>query len=223
MDKLLIFIGFFFVGTIFAQDDQAFDDFDDTEFIFEESEEGYYDSWEAALEEPDLVYILELYDRKIKELPSTIGQFKNLRKLTIRNTQVKVLPESIGDLEQLKELHLYKNKLTVLPKSISNLVHLQVLDVSSNALKELPEDIGQLKKLEELFAHKNELTQIPLSVAKISNLRGITVGKNMGLEQLPLELGKLKNLIVLDAKAAPIDEQNLVELKRLLPNCKIVN
>ncbi|MFK7799333.1 MAG: leucine-rich repeat domain-containing protein [Aureispira sp.] len=220
MDKLLILIGFFFVGTILAQDDQDFDDFDES-FLFEELEAGYYDSWEEALEQPDSVYSLELNDRKLVELPSTIGQFKNLRKLTIRNTQLQSLPASVGNLEQLEELNLYKNKLTVLPNTLSNLVQLRVLDVSSNALKELPENIGQLTKLEELYAHKNELTQIPLSIKKITGLRGITVGKNTDLRQLPLELGKLKQLLVIDAKASPIDSQNVAELKKMLPNCKI--
>lgn len=221
MNKLLILVGFFFVGTILAQGDQSFDDFDDSDFLFEELEPGYYDSWEEALEQPDSVYSLELNDRKLVELPSTIEQFKNLRKLTIRNTQLQSLPASVGNLEQLEELNLYKNKLTVLPNTISNLVHLRVLDVSSNALKELPEDIGQLTKLEELYAHKNELTQIPLSIKEITGLRGITVGKNTDLRQLPLELGKLKQLLVIDAKASPIDSQNISELKKLLPNCRI--
>ena len=73
---------------------------------------------------------LHLRDNKLTELPSEIGDLKELQLLDVSHNQLVSLPTSIQKLNQLKELHLDGNRLTVLPSEIGDLRKQWWLDVS---------------------------------------------------------------------------------------------
>ena len=83
---------------------------------------------------------------KLTELPSEIGDLKELRRLGVSNNQLVSLPTSIQKLHQLEKLHLYDNRLTELPSEIGDLKELRRLDVSGNPLSMDAIHVLEMKK-----------------------------------------------------------------------------
>src|SRR5947207_962649 len=74
------------------------------------------------------------------------------------------LPTSIGELRQLRLLNLSHNRLSVLPDSIGHLAQLRILNLSDNRLAALPESLRNLRSLGELYLHGNPGLGIPVEV-----------------------------------------------------------
>ena len=132
-----------------------------------------YDSLEEALlVHPDSVYRLDLSQKKLREIPVEIFQFKNLQNLNLEKNKLSSLPKefifpqleilnlSKNDFEKfpevvtenitLKQLLMGKNKIDSIPESISNLQNLIVFDIWFNPITDLPASIVELKKLRSL-------------------------------------------------------------------------
>lgn len=58
------------------------------------------------------------------EVPSTLGQLKQLQALVLCDNQIESLPSNIANLFNLKSLLLHKNKLRTLPPEIIALKNL---------------------------------------------------------------------------------------------------
>ena len=130
----------------------------------------------------------------LNNVPESIGNLTNLRRLDLGSNNLTVLPESIGNLTNLTSLNLNFNKLTVLPESIGNLKNLTSLSLSGNRLTEIPQTIGKLKYLKQLLLGNNQITKIPNSIGNLENLETLSVHTNQ-LTELPRTLSRLKNLI----------------------------
>src|SRR3990172_12138536 len=78
-------------------------------------------------------------EKKLTELPESIGKLKQLTSLKISYNKLTALPPSLGQLTQLTELNLSSNQLTTLPKSLGRLTQLQTLYLSNNQLTTLPD------------------------------------------------------------------------------------
>ena len=87
---------------------------------------------------------------KLTELPAEISDFRELRGLSMSNSQLVGLPTSIQRLTKLEELDLSGNKLTEIPAEISDRRELRELWVRNNQLVGLPTSIQRLTKLEKL-------------------------------------------------------------------------
>ncbi len=67
---------------------------------------GTYKSLDSALTNWSEVLILDLSYKQLSDLPETVGNLKNLRKLNIKGNNLKTLPKSIEKLIKLNELVL---------------------------------------------------------------------------------------------------------------------
>lgn len=162
-------------------------------------------------------YRLYLRGRKLKEIPSCIGNLDNLQELELGNNQLIILPETIGNLYNLELLSIDKNKLTNLPESIGNLFNLKDLELYENQLTNLPESIGNLYNLENLFLSKNQLTNLPESISNLYNLKDLELNENQ-LDGIPENIGSLDKLEELSLSSnflttIPNSIGNLINLK----------
>ncbi|TQD79606.1 hypothetical protein C1H46_034831 [Malus baccata] len=69
--------------------------------------------------------MLNLYDAKIEELPSSIGKLKRLRYLNISRTEIKELPKSVGKLYNLQTLRMSITNIKTFPREMENLINLR--------------------------------------------------------------------------------------------------
>jgi Leucine-rich repeat (LRR) protein/GTPase SAR1 family protein len=171
---------------------------------------------------------LDLRSMALTELPESIGQLKQLRKLDLGHhyskkeedkNKLTTLPDSLGQLTQLTELDLSENQLTILPDSLGQLTQLTELDLSDNQLTTLPDSLGQLTQLTSLHLSSNQLTALPDSLGQLRQLTSLNIRDNK-LASIPNQLGKLKLLESLDLDgnqlaSLPASLGNLLQLKHL--------
>lgn len=191
---------------------------------------------------------LDLTFNKIVFLAPDIVDLTQMETLSlVRNFNLLALPEAIGKLSSLKRLSVESCQLTSLPESIVNLSNLKVLSFKANNIKELPEDWSKLNQLKRLNAERNRIEIIPSSLLKIGSLEYLHFGHNNlsgynfkskkqqviglqklkqldlqhnDLEELPFDLGTLKNLEDLSIynnkiKSLPVSIGKLKELTSL--------
>ncbi|HEX3144747.1 MAG TPA: leucine-rich repeat domain-containing protein [Pyrinomonadaceae bacterium] len=136
---------------------------------------------------------LDVDGNQLTALPESLGQLTRLRTLFVSRNQLTALPESLGQLTQLHTLHVSRNELTTLPESLGQLTQLHTLYFFSNQLTALPESFGQLTQLQELYLFNNQLTALPESLGQLTQLQNLYLSDNQ-LTALPESLSQLTQL-----------------------------
>ncbi|WP_020526189.1 leucine-rich repeat domain-containing protein [Flexithrix dorotheae] len=170
-------------------------------------ENGVYSSIEEALQSPEKVIKLSLYDQKLTSLPKEISTLTKLKVLDISRNNFNEFPAVITKLAGLEELYFrggdsYMEKfleediffMDSLPEGLFNLKKLRILDLRYHYIREIPSAIKQLTQLDELHLFHNELS--PESVKNICALQQLDVldiGGN-GLLTLPKEFSNFQKL-----------------------------
>jgi hypothetical protein len=85
---------------------------------------------------------------KIKRLPPTIANLRNLEELDLGRNGLRAVPVEIGALHKLKRLGLDYNNIREIPSSIGNLKNLRELSLRSNGGVQLPQSLVALRGLE---------------------------------------------------------------------------
>jgi internalin A len=171
---------------------------------------------------------LNLSGRKIKILPSIIGELIHLKFLYLDENKLIFVPE-IGNLVELVELSLEKNELTIIPESFVGLKALKSLNLSGNPLRcindslfinlqslsilwlnncglmYLPPEIGLLRNLERLGLKENNLQELPDSIGQMTNIKWLSVEKN-DIIMLPKSFKNLTMLGHLNASYNKIEK-----------------
>lgn len=145
---------------------------------------------------------LDLRDMKLTELPESIGQLKQLRKLDLGHdrqkkvadkNQLTTLPDSLGQLTQLQTLDLSENQLTTLPEFLGNFIQLQNLDLYKNSLIALPQSLDRLTQLQSLDLYGSKINVLPSWLGAFTKLKRLALWA-MKLETVPEWIGNLKQL-----------------------------
>ncbi|MCY1083360.1 leucine-rich repeat domain-containing protein [Archangium lansingense] len=139
-----------------------------------------------------------LNGRKLGELPSMIGEFTELESLWLRTTGLQQLPRELGLLGKLKKL-----------------------DVSFNpALTALPPELGQLQSLESLNLNRTGLSTLPDELEQLRRLTFLDL-QATALKTLPPVLFRMPWLRTLDLYWTTIPPEEIEQLRRALPDCKV--
>ncbi|CBI29848.3 unnamed protein product, partial [Vitis vinifera] len=104
------------------------------------------------------------------------SKFKYMRYLDLSDSSFEVLPSSIGNMKHLRYLSLLRNKrIKKLPASICKLYHLQTLILAEcSELEELPRDMGNLINLITLvIVGCPSLVSLPTSVKHLPALENL--------------------------------------------------
>ncbi|XP_021844214.2 putative disease resistance protein RGA3 isoform X2 [Spinacia oleracea] len=129
-----------------------------------------------------------------------LANWKYLRALFLKDSEIESLPGSIGELIHLRYLDLSNNKnLEVLPEPITKLHNLQILNlILCSSLKELPKDLSKLVKLRVLdLSECNVLSYMPRGMGKLTclhTLNKFVVGDTRSNKELFSGLEDLKAL-----------------------------
>jgi Leucine-rich repeat (LRR) protein len=96
----------------------------------------------------------------------------------------------------VEEVLLENNNLIgTLPIELGNLASLVTLRLSNNKITgSIPTEMGKLSNLWELDLSGNQLTSLPISLGNLNNLRILNVSSNPFNTTIPMELGNLKRI-----------------------------
>lgn len=133
-----------------------------------------YKEWKPPATIGDLQSLDTLMIYKVKALPESFGELKNLRYLQIGDAMGKKLPESFGKLEQLNTLEI--NNAGKLPSTFQELKNLRSLKLYNHCAKELPSSLGILAgQLTMLTLHMPRLKTLPNSFFDNNSLEKLVI------------------------------------------------
>ncbi|KAB2629469.1 disease resistance protein [Pyrus ussuriensis x Pyrus communis] len=119
-----------------------------------------------------------------------------LRVLKLQDRDIVELPSSIGDLKQLRHLDVSWTSITELPDKVCNLYNLQTLLLEAcHRLIQLPSELGRLINLRHLNIRRTKIKQMPAGMCNLKNLQTLSdfvVDKQTG--QRIAELKELQHL-----------------------------
>ena len=133
---------------------------------------------------------LELFGTKISNLPKSVGNLKNLKRVAFYQSlgydpnephtklDLDSMFETLANCPKLKELSLKSNRVSKIPSTIAQLKSLQILDFNHNRLTEYPKELYDLAQLRDLDFGLNQLFKITEGVGKLKNLKTLKVTSN---------------------------------------------
>ncbi|KAF3457762.1 hypothetical protein FNV43_RR02421 [Rhamnella rubrinervis] len=163
--------------------------------------------------------------------PSVLKMFHRYKNLcTFMSTSpIKEVPyEFFLNLQRLRVLNLSFTRIYELPNSVEKLKFLRYLNVSSTHIKKLPESVANLYGLEVLKLNNCfQLLQLPKHLKNLNKLRHLELDVKRQISCMPLGLGKLTNLQMLQAFIVGKDEgrsiEELKDMQRLCGSFSITN
>ncbi|MDC0669042.1 hypothetical protein POL58_14930 [Nannocystis sp. ncelm1] len=130
---------------------------------------------------------------KLRTLPATLFQCRNLRILGLGMNPLKVVPAGIGALSKLETLYLWGCGLKDVSPELGKLTELRVLELEKNALTALPAELAALKQLTQLNLEKNAFETFPAVVCELTSLEGLELYDNQ-ITALPDAITRLARL-----------------------------
>jgi Leucine-rich repeat (LRR) protein len=161
---------------------------------------------------------LILFKNQIDTLPDFIGGKDSLEKLSLKSNRLVLIEPKAMDLPNLKELDLRFNKLVSIPDSMHLLPSLEILDLRNNQLKSLPSSIGTLKNLEQLYLSDNDIRTLPSTMKGLNRLKYLHIGRNSIQGALPEWIGEMDGLVELDVSGCCEDNrlpESISDLRKL--------
>lgn len=179
----------------------------------------------SHLETSQKTGVFQLTGKGLQEFPEELQRLTaNLRTVDVSNNKIEELPTSIGNFLQLKSLTLNSNKLTSLPSELSKLRKLETLSVNGNLLQRLPPSLGQLRALRTLNLAGNQIREFPLGLGTLRMLDLLDLSKNH-IRAVPVEISALQAIEInlnqnqISEVCAEVSHCPRLKVLRLEENC----
>uniref|UniRef100_A0A3Q0SX42 Leucine rich repeat containing 57 n=1 Tax=Amphilophus citrinellus TaxID=61819 RepID=A0A3Q0SX42_AMPCI len=169
---------------------------------------------------------VDLSSNKIEVLPPAIGNFLQLKSLTLNSNRlsdklkkletlslngnrIQQLPPTLGQLKALRTLNLSGNQISEFPSRLGTLRQLDLLDLSRNKIQNVPAEVSELQAI-EINLNQNQISVLSAEVSRCPRL------KVLRLEENCLELSSIPQSILSESQVSLFSvEGNLFEVKRL--------
>ena len=165
--------------------------------------------------------ILKIHADRISDTVDRVKQVKHLE--LGKDSRLKSIPHTIGNLRELRHLHLVGTESSFLPGEIGNLSNLEVLNLSKSHIKSLPQTIGNLKSLTHLnLSGMKNLRSLPEEIGRLANLQNLDCrdydeNTNFFVPSTILNLKKLRVLHL--SRGFHEDDNNRELLSRVVGEC----
>jgi Leucine-rich repeat (LRR) protein len=169
-----------------------------------------------------ILEVLELQKNKIRQVPSAIAQFPNLKRLVFNYNPIESVSDKMSMLQRLEQVGFYSNQLSQVPEALYSLTSLKEIDLYYNQIERLDARASQWKKLEVLYLSNNKLISLPDNLGELTNLRELYVHNNR-LSALPEGLGQLTNLKILRVNSNYLPLLPSIEKLEKLENIDLSN
>lgn len=230
--------------------DMSWEEWEDFRHIHLYSKRKHFDDYYEALKRPQDVYSLIYYCNGLSDdMIKRIGEFKNLKALTLRQYELDYYPKELADLN-LYELRIFPRIDSVIsfpdgvstnntirelsakfyggfPEEFLSLKHLKYLEIKDCPIKTLP-DLSVYTDLEVLIANNIEINTIKHSgFQQLKKLKDLNLSGNKDISDLTplLECTNLEFLVLnrTSIPAIPNEIENLSKLKKLSISNKITH
>lgn len=169
------------------------------------------------------VYSLELSSLKIPFFHTNDSNLNHVTSVNLQGNIISQIPLTLINLPNLRRLCLEDNRIPFLPLDFLDLytkavTTLEELNFKNNQIKEMNECIGRFQELKILNIHGNLLHKFP-DVSKFSKLQELDIGAN-NITVVPASIFEMKSLVLLDISLNPIsilpnEISSLINLRRL--------
>lgn len=147
---------------------------------------------------------LNLGKNKLKDLPKSFANLKQVHHLIFYENEFKMVPVEIENLDSLEHLDFYKNHIKEIPDFVGNFDNLQYLYLSYNEIDAIPDTLRNLKNLTYFYIHHNKILTIPDWIVELDSLERLGVGHNR-LISMP-DLSGMRSLIELNCEGNLLEE-----------------
>ena len=137
-----------------------------------------------------------------------------------REVEFTSLKKALKTPYQVRHLNLSDRKLKQIPEEIYGFSNLLSLNLSGNEISVIPKDLIVLTSLERLDLSQNQIEIIPSYISALKNLKVLQMSENK-VSSLPTEMGDMVNLRKLILIYNELDESDVEELRKKLPDCEI--
>lgn len=163
------------------------------------NEVTYIPNWIGQFNGLRIFIVVNEKNKKIKNIPSTIGKLSNLVQFDIKNNKVSALPNSFYNLTGLTYLDLRNNPIESIDNEISHFANLESIRLDGTMIKNLPIGFCKLQKLQSLVLENTEIKELPACLGSLPNLDWINVSGTR-LTEFPIEILNVPKLETIDAK-----------------------
>jgi len=120
----------------------------------------------TAEKNPLQVCSLNLFGKKLTEIPVAVFTMTNLEYLNLADNNITTVPPAIGQLTNLKWLYLNQNQITSLPDTMDQLKNLQFFTIGYDKVALLPNDLSGMANMKTLIVQGNPLPSTEVARAQ---------------------------------------------------------